>query len=75
MTFFLDIFGKPAPIEVRETLKALDCSDIMELAGMYGEARDRGDRKLMDVINTRMGVVIDEQGLSALGPSHDATTY
>lgn len=65
MTLFLDIFGRPAPIGVRETLKVLDCSDIMELAGMYGEARDRGDRKLMDVINTRMGVVIKEQGLSA----------
>jgi hypothetical protein len=37
----------------------------MELAGMYGEARDRGDRALMDVINTRMGVVIKEQELSA----------
>ena len=59
MTFFLNIFGRPAPIGVRETLKALDCSDIMELAGMYGEARDRGDRELMDVINTRMGVVIE----------------
>jgi len=50
---------------VRETLKVLDCSDIMELAGMYGEARDRGDRELMDVINTRMGVVIKEQELYA----------
>lgn len=65
MTLFLDIFGRPASIGVRETLKVLDCSDIMELAGMYGEARDRGDRELMDVINTRMGVVIKEQGLSA----------
>ena len=65
MTLFLDIFGRPAPSGVHETLKVLDCSDIMELAGMYGEARDRGDRKLMDVINTRMGVVIEEQGLSA----------
>ena len=27
MTFFLDIFGRPAPIGVRETLKVLDCSD------------------------------------------------
>ena len=65
MTFFLDIFGRPAPIGVRETLKVLDCSDIMELAGMYGEARGRGDLELMDVINTRIGVVIEEQGRSA----------
>ena len=65
MTFFLDIFRRPAPIGVHETLKVLDCFDIMELAGMYGEARDRGDLELMDVINTRIGVVIDEQGLSA----------
>ena len=64
MTLFLDIFGRPAPSGVHETLKVLDCSDIMELASMYGEARDRGDLELMDVINTRICVVIDEQGLS-----------
>lgn len=33
MTLFLDIFGRPAPIGVRETLKVLDCSDIAELNG------------------------------------------
>ena len=65
MTIFLDIFRRPAPIGVRETLKVLDCSDIMDLAGMYGEARERGDTELMSLINTRMGVVIHEQGLAA----------
>ena len=65
MSLFLDIFGRPAPIGVRETLKVLDCSDLIELAGMYGEARDRGDLELMDVINTQIRVVIDEQGLPA----------
>ena len=65
MTIFRDLFGQPAPSGVRETLRVLDCSDITELAGMYGEARERGDHALMAVINTRLGVVIKEQGLSA----------
>lgn len=65
MTIFRDLFGIPAPVGVIKTLKALDCSDIMELAGMYGEARERGDTELMSLINTRMGVVIHEQGLAA----------
>jgi len=68
MTIFRDLFGKPAPNGVHETLRALDCSDIMELAGMYGEARERGDHELMAVINTRLGIVIEEQGLSAPKP-------
>ena len=65
MTFFRDLFGKPAPSGVQETLRALDCSDLFELAGMYGEARERGNTKLIETINERMGVVIKEQGLSA----------
>ena len=65
MTLFLDIFRRPAPTGVRETLKVLDCSDLMELAGMYGEARERGDLELMSLINTRIGAVIHEQGLAA----------
>jgi len=64
MTFFRDLFGRPAPSGVQETLRALDCSDLFELAGMYGEARERGNTKLMETINERMGVVIKEQGLS-----------
>ena len=65
MTLFRDLFGRPAPVCVIRTLKVLDCSDIMELAGMYGEARERGDTELMSLINTRMGAVIHEQGLAA----------
>ena len=64
MTLFRDLFGRPAPVCVIRTLKVLDCSDIIELAGMYGEARERGDTELMSIINTRMGVVIHEQGLA-----------
>ena len=64
MTFFRDMFGRPAPIGVQETLRVLACSDLFELAGMYGEARERGDTKLMETINERVGVVIKEQGLS-----------
>lgn len=37
MTIFRDLFGRPAPDGVIKTLKVLDCSDIVELAGMYGE--------------------------------------
>ena len=65
MTLFRDLFGRPAPVGVIKTLEVLDCSDIMDLAGMYGEARERGDTELMSLINTRMGVVIHEQGLAA----------
>ena len=65
MKIFRDLFGRPAPVGVIKTLEVLDCSDIMELAGMYGEARERGDTELMALINTRMGVVIHEQGLAA----------
>jgi len=37
----------------------------VELAGMYGEVRERGDTELMSLINTRLGTVIHEQGLAA----------
>ena len=50
---------------VIKTLKVLDCSDLMELAGMYGEARERGDLELMSLINARIGAAIHEQGLAA----------
>ena len=65
MTIFRDLFGRPAPDGVIKTLKVLDCSDIVELAGMYGEARERGDTELMSLINTRLGTVIHKQGLAA----------
>ena len=68
MTLFRDLFGRPAPVGVVKTLKVLDCSDLLELAGMYGEARERGDLELMSLINTRIGAVIHEQGLSAQEP-------
>ena len=65
MTIFRDLFGRPALDGVIKTLEVLDCSDLMELAGMYGEARERGDLELMALINTRIGAVIHEQGLAA----------
>ena len=61
---FFDIFGRAAPKQVAPTLRVLDCSDLMELAGMYGEARAAGDTGLMHVINKRMEAVIREQGLN-----------
>ena len=65
MKIFRDLFGRPAPVCVIRTLRVLDCSDLMELAGMYGEARERGDLELMSTINTRVVAVIHEQGLAA----------
>ena len=64
MGLIRDLFGRPAPDELQSLLRVLDCSSIMDLAGMYGEARERGDTKLMAEINDRMGVVIKEQGLA-----------
>ena len=58
-----DLFGRPAPDALQPLLKVLDCSDVMELAGMYGEARERGDTALMTAVNDRIGVVAREQGL------------
>lgn len=63
MSFF-DFFGKKAPREINKTLKVLDCSSIFDLAGMYSEARERGDDELMKLINDRMGILIKEQGLA-----------
>ena len=63
-TLYKKVGRRSAPVGVIKALEVLDCSDIMELAGMYGEARERGDTELMSLINTRMGVVIHEQGLA-----------
>lgn len=62
-----DLFGRPAPDALQSYLRALDCSDVMELAGMYGEARERGDTNLMASINQRIGAVLHEQGFPAQG--------
>jgi len=50
-----DFRGQPAPEALQPFLRVLDCSDMMELAGMFGEARERGDEELKTAINNRMG--------------------
>ena len=53
-------FARKPPPEVAFLLRVLDSSDVMELAAMYGEARDGfKDHTLMAAINKRMGEVID----------------
>lgn len=53
-----DFLGRPAPEALQPLLRVLDCTDMMELAGMYGEARERGDEELKTAINSRMGDLI-----------------
>ncbi len=55
-----DFRGQPAPEALQPLLRVLDCCDVMELAGMYGEARDRGDEKLKTAISDRMAKLIAE---------------
>jgi hypothetical protein len=62
-TLVRDLFGRAAPDALQPYLRVLDCSDILELADMYGEARELGDTKLTAAINDRMGQVMRAQGL------------
>ena len=52
-----DFLGIPARDELQPYLRVLDCSDLMDLADMYGEARQRGDTALMQAIDARMSDV------------------
>lgn len=58
-----DFLGRPARDDLQPYLQALDCTDLMELAGMYAEARSNGETKLMQAINSRMETVARQQGL------------
>ena len=52
-------FAKEPSPDLALLLRALDCSDLMELAAMFGEARDRFENPdLMKAINERMAKVI-----------------
>ncbi len=52
-------FGRKPPSEVEFLLRVLDCSDLLQLADMYGEARDRfKSPSLMEAVNKRMAEVI-----------------
>lgn len=48
-------FARKPPPQIEFLLRVLDSSDLLDLAGMYGEARDRfEDPKLMEAVNKRM---------------------
>lgn len=64
-----DFLGRPARDDLQPYLQVLDCCDLMDLAGMYGEARERGDIKLMEAINDRMAQIIKQQGSRFTAPS------
>lgn len=52
-------FGRKPPPEIEFLLRVLDTSDLMELASLYGEARDRFKNKsLMEAVDKRMAEII-----------------
>lgn len=52
-------FGRKPPPEIDFLLRVLDSGDVMGLAALYGEARDRfEDPSLMSAVNKRMEEVI-----------------
>lgn len=54
-------FGRKPPPEIEFLLRVLDTTDLMDLADLYGEARDRfQDKSLMEAVNKRMGEAIAE---------------
>ena len=56
-------FGRKPPPEIAFLLRVLDSSDVMELAEMYGEARDGFKNKsLMEAVDKRMAEVIASKG-------------
>ena len=54
-------FSRKPPPEIEFLLRVLDTTDMMDLADLYGEARDRfQDKSLMEAVNKRMGEAIAE---------------
>ena len=54
-------FGKKPPPEIDFHLRLLDTDDILELSGLYGEARDRfKSPALMNAVNEKMEAAIDK---------------
>lgn len=52
-------FGRKPPPEVEFHLRLLDTDDILELSGLYGEARDRfKSPSLMKAVNEKMETAI-----------------
>lgn len=51
-------FNLKPPAEIDFLLRVLDCSDLMELADMYGEARDHfKSLSLCEAVNERMSKI------------------
>jgi hypothetical protein len=58
-------FARKPPAEVGFLLRVLDCSDLLILAGMYGEARDGfKSQELMRAIDNRLREVAARQGIT-----------
>lgn len=57
--FGLRFFKLKPPSEVDFLLRLLGTTDLLQLAGMFAEARDLfGDVRLMDAVNARMQELI-----------------
>lgn len=62
-------FSRKPPPEVAFVLRVLDCSDLMDLASMYNEARDGFKSPyLMKVVDKRMAEVLASQPPGAATP-------
>lgn len=66
-------FNRKPPPEIAFVLRVLDCSDLADLAGMYGEARDGfKSPDLMKVVDKRMAEVLASQPPAAATPKESA---
>lgn len=56
-------FNRKPPPEIGFLLRVLNSSDVMELAELYGEARDSfKDKSLMEAVDKRMAEVLKANG-------------
>lgn len=59
-------FARKPPPEVGFLLRVLDCSDALELADMYGEARDGfKNAELMAAVDERLAQVLATVNIGA----------
>lgn len=64
-------FARKPPPEIGFLLRVLDCSDLLKLADLYGEARDGlKSPEMMEAVNKRMADVIRHNNATQ-GASHD----
>lgn len=59
-------FARKPPPEFGFLLRVLDCSDLLKLADLYGEARDGlKSPEMMDAVNRRIAEVVKQDALDA----------